>query len=77
MTRWLNRSWNEVSMVMHSKFTATVTVLKIVSNEGDDMPPHIFFTEFKGQCNSSGVMVNKLDKQTFMSEFDSHWGPHS
>ena len=22
-----------------------------------------------------GVMVSKLDKQTFMSEFESHWVP--
>ena len=26
---------------------------------------------------SSGVMVSKLDEQTFMSEFESHWVPHS
>ena len=26
---------------------------------------------------SAGVMVSKLDEQVFMSEFDSHWVPHS
>ena len=26
---------------------------------------------------SGGVMVNKLDEQNFMSEFDSHWVPNS
>ena len=26
---------------------------------------------------SGGVMVNKLDQQTIMSEFQSHWVPRS
>ena len=26
---------------------------------------------------SGGVMVNKLDKITDMSDFESHWEPHS
>ena len=26
---------------------------------------------------SGGVMVNKLNKKTFMSEFKSHWAPYS
>ena len=28
------------------------------------------------QGTSGGVMVNKLDKETFTSEFGSHWVPH-
>ena len=34
------------------------------------------FTE-KSVGTPGGVMVSKLDKQTFMSEFDSHWVSHS
>ena len=26
---------------------------------------------------SGGVMINKLDLQTYTSEFKSHWVPHS
>ena len=26
---------------------------------------------------SGGVTVSKLDKQTYTSEFESHWAPHS
>ena len=39
------------------------------------------FLKFKLQLKltgtSGGVMVNKLDKQTFTNEFDSHWMSHS
>ena len=29
------------------------------------------------QGASGGIMVSKLDKQTFKSEFESHWVPYS
>ena len=29
------------------------------------------------QGTSGGVMVSKLDSQTYTSEFESHWVPHS
>ena len=35
----------------------------------------LFFCHSQG--TSGGVMVSKQDKQTFTSEFDSHWAPHS
>ena len=36
---------------------------------------HIVLTIIKG--TSGSVMVSKLDLQTYTSEFESHWVPHS
>ena len=33
---------SEIPVVMHTKFPATVTVLGVISDEGDVMPPHFF-----------------------------------
>ena len=30
-----------------------------------------------GKGTSGGVMVSKLDKQIYVSEFESHWVPHT
>ena len=32
---------------------------------------------YKSLATSGGVTVSKLDLQTYMSEFESHWAPHS
>ena len=36
---------------------------------------HTYLFELLG--TSGGVMVSKLDSQTYTSEFESHWVPHS
>jgi hypothetical protein len=40
--RWLCADITEVPIVMTTKYSATVTVLGVVSNKGDFMPPHFF-----------------------------------
>ena len=40
--RWLCANPSDVPYVMHTKFSATVVVLGVVSNEGHVMPPHFF-----------------------------------
>jgi hypothetical protein len=40
--RWLSSDPSEVSIVMSTKFLATVMVLGVISNEGGVMPPHFF-----------------------------------
>jgi hypothetical protein len=39
---WLCADISEVPIVMVTKFSATVMVLGVVSNEGNIMPPHFF-----------------------------------
>ena len=42
------------------------------------LPPKIVISNCRYIADvSSGVMVNKLDEQTFKSEFEFHWVPHS
>ena len=37
----------------------------------------IYWTTLCYQGTFGGVMVNKLNYQTYTSEFESHWVPHS
>lgn len=39
---WLCRDSKDILMVMHIKFRTTVSVLGIMNNEEDVMPPHFF-----------------------------------
>jgi inhibitor of nuclear factor kappa-B kinase subunit alpha len=42
--RWICRDPEDVPIVMHTKFPASIMVLGVVSSDGDVMPPHFFET---------------------------------
>ena len=47
------------------------------STKVDDRLTIIVTKSNLSQGTSGGVTVSKLDKQTYTSEFESHWAPHS
>ena len=49
--------------------------LKVMGCVNESLAKHTRVKKKKGA--SGGVMVSKLDKQTFTSEFESHWVPLS
>ena len=58
-----------------SKKGAEQTLKKFSNTKG--YTALFFFVELYCLNNLLPVMISKLDYQTYMSEFDSHWVPHS
>ena len=63
--QWLCRDLSEVLTVMHTKFSASVMVLGVVSNEGVVMPPFFFF--LKRGWKSMSLFTQRCWKKL--------WGP--
>ena len=62
----LNKSWKQhpIKQQLHGHLLAWF----VRSEDEQDI--------FSTSGTSGGVMVSKLDKQTFTSEFESHWVPY-
>ncbi|UYV75111.1 hypothetical protein LAZ67_12002507 [Cordylochernes scorpioides] len=56
--RWICKDPSEIPVVMHTKFSASVMVLGVISSEGDVMPPHFFE---KGLRMNADTYINVLE----------------
>ncbi|UYV65511.1 hypothetical protein LAZ67_3004553, partial [Cordylochernes scorpioides] len=56
--RWICKDPSEITVVMHTKFPASVMVLGVISSEGDVMPPHFFE---KGLRMNADTYINVLE----------------
>ena len=59
--------WSETQI---SSFSIWTRLVKSITYDDD------CYTGVPHQGTLDGVMVSKLDKQSFMSELECHWMPH-